>query len=310
LPSTRAADASRFRDRLTQAAFVLTAELDPPRSPDLSRAVQRAKRIAAVVDAVNLTDGSLAKVRCSGIAAASVIQREAGVETIAHVTCRDRNIIALQADLLGAAALGIRNILVLGGDPPAQGDHPDAKAVYDVDPTGLVRVAGSLNAGRTAAGGELEGSTDLLIGCAANPGAPDLAREIEKLATRREAGARFCQTQPVFDVDKVLRFQEAVEASGLDMPILYGLLPLRSLEAALRFDRVPGMAVPDPVKARLERAGPEAEEAEGLRIATEVAAELAPHVRGLHVFPMGRTQTVLAIAAAVGRRPAEAGVGA
>jgi 5,10-methylenetetrahydrofolate reductase len=289
---------------------VLTAELDPPRSPDLTRAVQRAKRIAGVVDAVNLTDGSLAKVRCSGIAAASIIQRETGVETIAHMTCRDRNIIALQAELLGAAALGIRNILVLGGDPPAQGDHPEAKAVYDVDPTGLVRVAGSLNAGRTAAGGELDGGTDLFVGCAANPGASDLAKEVDKLAARREAGARFCQTQPVFDAEKVLRFQEAVDASGLDMPILYGLLPLRGIEAAHRFDRIPGMAVPDHIKARLEKAGPDGEESAGLQITAEVAAQLAPHVRGLHIFPMGRTQTVLAIAAAVGRRPADAEVGA
>ena len=306
MPSPRPGAGPSLRDRLGASTFVLTAELDPPRGPDLSRAVQRAKRLAGVVDAVNFTDGSLAKVRCSGIAAAAVIQRETGLETIAHVTCRDRNIIALQADLLGAAALGIRNVLVLGGDPPTQGDHPEAKAVYDVDPTGLVRLAGSLNAGRTGAGSDLDGHTDLMIGCAANPGAADLSKEIEKLAARREAGASFSQTQPVFDADKVLRFQAAVAESGIDMPILYGLLPLRGVEAARRFDKIPGMGVPPHVVQRLERAGPEGEEAEGLRIAAEVAAQLAPHVRGLHIFPMGRTQTVLTIAAALGRRPVDA----
>jgi 5,10-methylenetetrahydrofolate reductase len=304
--SPRPATPPSLRARLSAGRFVLTAELDPPRSPDLARAIQRARRMAGVVDAINLTDGSLAKVRCSGIAAAAVIQRESGVETIAHVTCRDRNIIALQADLLGAAALGIRNILVLGGDPPAQGDHPDAKAVYDVDPTGLVRLAGGLNAGRNGAGAELEGRTDLMIGCAANPGAADLGKEIEKLAARREAGATFAQTQPVFDAEKVLRFQAAVAESGLDMPILYGLLPLRGVEAARRFDRIPGMAVPPHIIQRLERVGPEVEEGEGLRIAAEVAAQLAPHVRGLHLFPMGRTQAVLTIAAAIGRQPLDA----
>lgn len=292
-----------LRDRFASHAFTLTAELDPPRGPDLSRTIQRARRIAPVVDAINFTDGSLAKVRCSGIAAASLVQRETGVDAIAHITCRDRNLIALQAELIGAAALGIRHVLVLGGDPPSQGDHPDAKAVYDVDPTGLVALIGSLNHGRTGAGTEMDAPTELLIGCAGNPGAADLPREIDKLARRYDAGARFCQTQPIFDVEKALEFQEAVGASGLDLPVLFGLLPLRGLDAARYFHQIPGMHVPPAIMARLEAAGPdrEAEAEVGLRIAVETAEALYPHVRGIHLFPMGRTRAVLTIAAALGR---------
>jgi 5,10-methylenetetrahydrofolate reductase len=290
-----------LRERLAAGAFVLTAELDPPRGPDLSRVLERARRLAPVVDAINFTDGARAKVRCSSIATAALVQRETGAEAIAHVTCRDRNVIALQTDLLGAWALGVRNVLVLGGDPPKEGDHPNAKAVYDVDPTGLVRLAARLNEGVTGSGGELDGRTDFLIGCAGNPGAAVLDRELEKLALRVEAGARFCQTQPVFDVDKALRFQEAIDRSGLKLPVLFGLLPLRGVEAARYFDAIPGMAVPPHVIARLEAAGPEGEEAEGLRIAVELAEALRPHVRGLHLFPMGRVRTVLAVAEAVGR---------
>jgi methylenetetrahydrofolate reductase (NADPH) len=291
--------------------FLLTAELDPPRGPDAARLVERARRLAPIVDAVNLTDGSLARVRLSGIAAAHLVQRQAGVEAVAHVTCRDRNVIALQADLLGAWALDVRAVLALSGDPPTQGDHPDAKPVFDVpDATALIRLVASLNAGRTAGGRELEGATGFLVGTAANPAAADPEKELAKLEARVEAGARFCQTQPVFDLDAALRFEEARRRRLPGVPVLYGILPLRGLDAARRFDGVPGMRVPDAIKARLAQAGPEREAEEGLRVACELARALAAAARGVHVFPLGRPGAVEAVAAALaedGRRDRGAG---
>ncbi len=289
-----AADRPSLRQRLAAPGLIITAELDPPRAADVAPVVERAGRLAPLVDAVNVTDGSLARVRLAGLFAAVAMRQRLRLEVIAHLTARDRNRIALQADALGAAAFGVRTLLVLSGDPPDRGDEPEAKAVGDVDTPGLIRLLAALNAGSTASGRELEGRTDLLIGCAANPGAPDLPREVEKLAQRVEAGARFCQTQPVFDVEAALRFAEAVRALGV--PVLFGLLPLRDAERARYFSRIPGMAVPESVVTRLAAGGPET----GLAIACETARALAPHVRGLHLFPMGSARVVQAVAEAAG----------
>jgi 5,10-methylenetetrahydrofolate reductase len=297
-----AAAASRpsLAERLARPGLLLTAEIDPPRAPDLAPLIERAERFAPHVDAVNVTDGSLARVRMAGLFAAAAIRERVGLEVIAHLTTRDRNRIAAQADLLGAAAWGLRAVLTISGDPPDRGDEPEAKAVGDLDAEGLIRVVAALNAGRTASGRELEGKTDLLIGCAANPGAPDLQKELDKLARRVEAGARFVQTQPVFDAERALRFAEAQRA--LHVPVLYGLLPLRDAERARYFNNIPGMQVPEPIIARLDRGGPDT----GLEILVETARALAPHVAGIHLFPMGSARAVRAVAEAVAewRKPA------
>ena len=286
-------DRPSLQERLGDPGLVLTAEIDPPRSADLAPLLDRARRFAPYVDAVNVTDGSLARVRMGGLFAAVALRRELGLEVVAHVTARDRNRIALQADLLGAAAFGLRSVLVLSGDPPERGDEPEARAAGDLDALGIVRLVGALNEGRTASGRALEGGTRLWVGCAANPNAPEPARELEKLAARVEAGARFCQTQPVFDPEAALRFAEA--ARPLGVPILFGLLPLRDAERARYFASIPGMAVPESVVRRLEQGG----EPAGLAVVQEVARALAPHVRGLHVFPMGSARAVRAVAEAV-----------
>lgn len=282
-----------LRLRLAQPGLVVTAEIDPPPVADLEPVVQRALRFAPHVDAVNVTDGSLARVRLAGLFAAAALRMRVGVEVVAHLTTRDRNRIAMQADLLGAAAFGLRSVLALSGDPADRGDEPEARSVSDFDAEGLVRLVAALNAGHTASGRPLEGHTDLLIGCAANPGAADLGKELDKLARRVEAGARFCQTQPVFDAESALRFEEARRALGI--PILYGLLPLKDAARARHFSQIPGMQVPEPVIARLERGGPDV----GLEILVETARTLAPHVRGLHLFPMGSARAVRAVATAV-----------
>ena len=274
---------------------VLTAEIDPPRAPDLAPLLDRARRFAPYVDAVNVTDGSLARVRLAGLFAAAALRDRLGVEVIAHLTTRDRNRIAIQADLLGASAFGLRTVLVLSGDPPGRGDEPEARAAGDVDAAGILRLVGSLNAGTTASGKPLEAPASLLAGCAANPAAADVQAEIEKLKARVEAGARFCQTQPVFDAERALRFAEAAEPLGL--PILYGLLPLRDAERARYFSAIPGMAVPAGVIERLQRGG----EAAGLEILAETAERLLSHVRGLHLFPMGSLRAVRTVAQIAGR---------
>lgn len=280
-------------ERLGRTGCLLTAEIDPPRSPDLGALLERAERFAPHVDAVNLTDGSLARVRMAGLFAAAAIRQRLDLEVVAHLTVRDRNRIAMQADLLGAAAFGLRAVLALSGDPPGKGDEPEARAAGDFDTEGLIALVGALNGGHTASGRALEGATELLVGCAANPGAPDLARELDKLSRRVEAGARFCQTQPVFDVERALRFEEGRRALGI--PVLYGLLPLKDAERARYFSAIPGMEVPEALVRRLEAGGADT----GLEILTETARALAPQVCGLHLFPMGSARTVASVATAV-----------
>jgi methylenetetrahydrofolate reductase (NADPH) len=282
-----------LRERLGRPGLVLTAEIDPPRAPDLGSLLGRAERFAPWVDAVNVTDGSLARVRMAGLAAAAAIRERVGLEVIAHLTTRDRNRIAVQADLLGAAAWGLRSVLVLSGDPPGRGDEPEARPAGDIDAEGLLRLVGALNRGTTGSGQPLDGSTDLFPGCAANPGADDLDAELEKLARRIEKGARFVQTQPCFDPERALRFER--RSRELGVPVLYGLLPLRDAERARHFSAIPGMAVPPAVLARLESEGPAA----GAAILLEMARALAPEVSGLHLFPMGSARTVQAVAEAV-----------
>ena len=280
-------------DRLRGQGCLLTAEIDPPRAPDLEGLLQRARRFAPHVDAVNVTDGSLARVRMAGLFAAAALRERLDLEVVAHLTVRDRNRIAMQADLLGAAAFGLRAVLALSGDPPGKGDEPDARAAGDFDTEGLIALVGALNAGHTASGRDLEGGTGLLVGCAANPGAPDLERELDKLARRVHAGAQFCQTQPVFDVERALRFEERRRALGI--PVLYGLLPLKDAERARYFSGIPGMEVPEVLVRRLEGG----EQDTGLAILRETAQALAPHVAGVHLFPMGSARTVEMVAQAI-----------
>lgn len=285
----------RLWEKLVAGAFVLTAEVDPPRGPDITRLSADVARLAGCIDAVNVTDCPRANVRMSAIATAFLLQKLTGVDTIFHFTCRDRNLIGLQSDLLGAAALGLSHLLVLTGDPPEHGNQPDAKGVFEVDAPALVRLVGSLNQGRIRSGAELEQSTGFAVAVAANPSAADQERELNRLAEKVEAGAHFVQTQPVFDAETALAFEERVVAAGLSVPILYGLMPMKDAAAAYRMAAIPGVCVPDHVLRRMETGG----EGEGDRIAAELAVALTGRVRGLHVFPMRRFEAVARIAAAI-----------
>ncbi len=239
---------------------------------------------------MNVTDNPMARLRMSSIAVAALIQREAGLESVVQITTRDRNVLGLQSDLLGAAGLGLKALLCLGGDPLKIGDYPQAKQVSEVDVLGLLRIARGLNAGADLAGNAIGAPTAFAIGCAANPASPDLEVELSKLRSKIEAGATFAQTQPVYDLAALERFLALAEVRSI--PVLVGLIPLRSLKQTLFFaNEVPGIVVPEPVQERMRRAagrGPEHEKAEGMAIARELAAGIAALARGIHIMPMGR----------------------
>ncbi len=301
-------ETSRLKRRLAEPdEFVVTAEVEPPKGADCATAIEGARLLkAGGVDAVNVTDNPMARLRMSSIAVAALIQRETGLEAVVQITTRDRNVLGLQSDLLGAAGLGLKAILCLGGDPLKIGDYPSAKQVSEVDVLGLLRMARGLNAGADLAGNAIGSPTRFAIACAANPGAKDQEVEFSKLRAKIEAGATFAQTQPVYDLEALARFLERPEAKAI--PILVGLIPLLSLKQTLFFaNEVPGVVVPPAIQDRMRRAaerGAEHEKAEGLVIARELAAGIAGLARGIHVMPMGKYRTAREILQAIPRQGA------
>lgn len=286
-------------------AFVVTAEVEPPKGCDASAAVDGARILKACgIDAVNVTDNPMARLRMSSIAVSHLVKKETGAETVFHFSPRDRNVLGMQSDILGAAGLGIKALLVVGGDPLKIGDYPLAKPVGEVDTLGLLRIVRGLNQGVDMAGGTIGSSTSFAIACAANPAAPNLDVEISKLSAKIEAGATFAQTQPVYDVAALDRFYARPESRLI--PILIGLIPPKNLKQALYFaNEVPGMVVPEAILERMRKAaekGPEFEAEEGLAIGIELAKAIAERARGLHFMPMGRYEIVRRILAEIGPR--------
>jgi methylenetetrahydrofolate reductase (NADPH) len=271
-----------LRQRLG-TTFTLTAELDPPRGSDASKLLEEARAALAFVHAVNISDSPQANLRMNPLVAAHLVQSQTGLEVIAHFTCRDRNVLGLQSELLGAAALGVQNILCLRGDPPHIGDHPEAKGVFEVDAVGLTRIVSSLNAGKSLAGRELEPS-DFAVAVAANPSATDLNLERQRFLEKVAAGAHFAQTQPVFDLETVQKFIDTVQPS---IPVLYGVLPVLSLEMAARVAK--WTSIPQALLSALETGG----RASGIAWARRVVRELRQAgVAGAHIYPLGRTKVL------------------
>lgn len=289
-------ETSPLKRKLADAsAFVVTVEIEPPRGTDASAAVDGARVLRGVgVDAINVTDNPMARLRMSSIAVAHLIKRETGIESIFHFSPRDRNVLSIQSDLLGASGLGIKALLVVGGDPLKIGDYPLAKQVGEVDTLGLLRIVKSLNAGKDMAGGTIGSTTGFAIACAANPAAKDLDVEISKLLAKIEAGATFAQTQPVYDLAALDRFYARPESRQI--PILVGLIPPKSLKQALYFaNEVPGMVVPEEILERMRKAaekGPDFEAEEGLAIGIELAQGIFERARGVHLMPMARYDVV------------------
>jgi homocysteine S-methyltransferase len=275
---------SRLGNALARQEFVVSVELIPPRGHDAAALVEQARQLRIHgVDFVNIPDGPRATARLSALAASLVVRQQAGIEPILHYACRDRNLLGMQSDLLGAHSMGIRNLLIITGDPPRIGDYPDATAVYDVDSIGLTNVVARLNRGMDIGEQSIGQPTAFHIGVALNPGAFDVAAELRRFEYKVQAGAEFAVTQPVFDAaafGDVLR-----QIGGTPIPILAGIMPLESLRhAEFMANEVPGVQVPAAVVERMRRAEHDGRAAaEGILIAREVAAEIRPLVQGLQI---------------------------
>ncbi len=276
-----------LKEKLKIGKFVTTVELEPPKGANPKPVIEKARALKGYIDGVNIADSPMAKLRMSPIALAHVIQQDLGVEAIFHLTCRDRNVLGLQSELLGAAALGVKNILTLTGDDPKKGDHPNASGIFEVDSTGLANIAKQLNLGYDLAGNELNSPTQFFIGAAANPGAGDLDIERAKLIKKLDAGVEFVQTQPVFEASQVERYLEKMH----DLPLhtIFGILPLKSLKMATYLkNNVPGIEISDEIMKKIEHGGREA----GIEGAQKLIEEIRHFVQGIHLYPIGNLQVV------------------
>ncbi|HEX7013405.1 MAG TPA: methylenetetrahydrofolate reductase [Steroidobacteraceae bacterium] len=279
-------------EKIRARQFVITAELVPPKGIDLSELYQKALDLKPYVDAINVTESPRARMAVAPIAVArGLIER--GVEPIVQTTARDRNRLAFQADLLGAATLGIRNFVFMTGDEPGHGDHPDAKPVHDLSTVEMLRAARMLSEGRDLAGNELKGSPSLFAGATANPAASDFSREVAATHAKIEAGARFLQTQALYEPEALARFLEAVELG--EVALLAGVLPLKSARMALWLnENVPGIRVPERLIRELEAASgdPEAERQLGIDIAARIIRQIRPYCSGIHLMAMGLERSI------------------
>ena len=281
--------------------FVVSVEIDPPRGADPTGILEKAALChAAGIDAINVADGPRASARMSAQSVCLLIQQRIGIETILHYTCRDRNLLGIQSDLLGCHAIDLRNILVITGDPPKMGDYPDATAVYDVDSIGLLRIADHLNHGCDLAGNLIGPALSLHIGCGADPSKPDMDREVERLEQKVKAGAEYVMTQPIYDPQSLERFLSRIE--HLKIPVLVGILPLYSHKnAEFLHNEVPGMVIPEAIRERMRKAGsgPLAQE-EGVRIAQEATRAARDLAQGVYVMPpFNRVDLALRVAEGV-----------
>lgn len=293
------ADKSRFGHRLASGEVATSVELLPPKSCNLDRMLEKAAACKQHgIDAINIPDGPRASARVSPMIAAIEIERQVGIETILHYCCRDRNLIGMQSDLLGGFTAGLRNLLIITGDPPKLGDYPDATGVFDVDAIGLTRVASGLNRGFDLGGNPIAPPTALLIGVGANPCAVVPEIERSRYCQKLEAGAQFAITQPVFDPDALFRFLDEVEARGSRVPIIAGVWPLVSLRnAEFMRNEVPGVEIPDAVVARMAEARTKEDGIKiGIEIACRIRDRIAPRVAGFQVSaPFGRVDVAFAV---------------
>ena len=293
---------SRMANTLARGGFVVSVELTPPRGYQTDALCAQARNLKKHgVDLVNIPDQAQANARMSALAAAFLIEQQCGVETILHYACRDRNLIAMQSDLLGAHAMGVRNVLLVTGDPPRVGDYQDATALADVDSIGLTNMVNSLNGGLDIGGQQIGQPAAFHIGVAVNPGAPDLDDELRRFAYKVEAGAEFAITQAVFDVAALRAFLARIAAPRI--PIIAGIMPLDSVRhAEFMANEVPGVRVPDAVLARMRRAETDGRAAEeGLAIAREIAAEVRTLVQGVQISTAPKAvDMALAVIDAVG----------
>jgi methionine synthase I (cobalamin-dependent)/5,10-methylenetetrahydrofolate reductase len=288
-PPAALAERSKLGRLVQEGQFVTMVEIVPPRGIDCSKELAGAQMLANLgIHAINVPDSPRASARMSAQSLCIQIQQKTGIETVLHYTCRDRNVLSIQSDLLGASSIGLKNILCLTGDPPKLGNYPDATAVYDVDAIGLVNLVRGLNHGLDLGGNSIGASTGFTISVAANPGVPDLDNEVRRFAYKVEAGAEYAITQPVFDMRVLEAFLKRIE--GFRIPVVAGIWPLTSVRNAEFMKNDLRVSVPDEILARMARAStPDLARAEGIRIAQEMLAAARIMVQGVQVSaPFGR----------------------
>ncbi|HMD49105.1 MAG TPA: methylenetetrahydrofolate reductase, partial [Bryobacteraceae bacterium] len=297
------ASKSNLGAKLAAGKFVAFVEILPPRGVDASKEVEGAKMCAAHgIDCINVPDGPRASARLSAQVTCQVIQQQAHIEAVLHFCCRDRNILGIQSELLGAHAVGVRNLICITGDPPRMGTYPDATAVFDVDAIGLTNIVNNLNHGLDIGGNPIGSQTALLIGVGANPGALNMDEEIRRLEWKAQAGAEYIVTQPVFDLDLLEQFLKRTE--HLKLPVICGVWPLtshRNAEFMVNELRVP---VPEQFMLRMLRAD-SAEKArqEGVAIGREMVERARRMVAGVQLSaPFGRYPMAIEVAEAIGPR--------
>jgi homocysteine S-methyltransferase len=303
LPKVPVEEKSALGAKLAGGRFVAFVEILPPRGVDAGREIAGARLSAAHgIDCINVPDGPRASARMSAQAACQIIQQQASIEAVLHFCCRDRNILGIQSERLGAHACGIRNLICITGDPPRMGSYPEATAVFDVDSIGLVGIVNNLNRGLDIGGNQIGSRTSLLIGVGANPGAVNLDEEIQRFERKVEAGAEYAVTQPVFDLGLLERFLARIE--HLKVPLLAGVWPLTSLRNAEFMVNELRVPVPRDYLERMRRAD-SADKAreEGVAIAREMVQRVRPMVGGVQLSaPFGRYQMAIDVAEAIGSR--------
>ncbi len=301
VPGTPLDARSNWGRRIAAGELATTVEIVPPRG------ITPAKMLAGVrllknagVDAVNVPDGPRAQMRMGVLPTATLVEQVVGIETVVHYCCRDRNLLGMLSDLLGAHALGLRNLLLITGDPPKMGPYPEATAVFDIDSIGLTNMVSRLNHGLDPGGNSIGEPTSFTIGVGVNPGAPDFENELSRFYWKVDAGAEYAITQPVFDAAQLLRFIEELERRGLRIPIVAGIWPLVSARnAEFLANEVPGVTVPPEIVERMHRASARSREhalAEGVAIAREMFQEVSGAVQGLQVSaPFGKVEFALQV---------------
>ncbi|HEY1658840.1 MAG TPA: bifunctional homocysteine S-methyltransferase/methylenetetrahydrofolate reductase [Candidatus Sulfotelmatobacter sp.] len=291
--------------KLARGEFVTMVEIVPPKGIDIGKEMEGARFLKSVgVDAINIPDSPRASARMSNQALSLLMQREAGIEPILHYTCRDRNVLCIQSDLLGAAAVGVKNLICITGDPPKMGNYPDATAVFDVDAIGLVNIVHNLNRGLDLGGNPIGTGTGFVIGVGANPGLTDLDEEIRRFEYKVQAGAEYAVTQPVFDIRLLENFLRRIEHCRI--PVIAGIWPLMSVRNAEFMKNELRVSVPDSILERMARAqNPEAARAEGVAIAREMLVAVRNTVQGAQISaPNGRYSSAVDVLEALGTKSA------
>lgn len=300
VPPAPLRERSRLGALIAEGTFVSLVEIVPPKGINCSKAIEGARLLASLgVHAINVPDSPRAEPRMSAQSLCIQIQQHTSIETVLHYTCRDRNVLSIQSDLLGASSIGLKNILCLTGDPPKLGNYPDATAVFDVDAIGLVNIVRRLNHGLDIGGNSIGASTNLTIGVAANPGVPDIEQEIRRFAWKVEAGAEYAITQPVFNMRLLETFLRRIEEFRI--PVIAGIWPLTSLRNAEFMRNDLRVSMPEAVMLRMAQVeSPDAARAEGVRIAQEMLKEARPMVQGVQVSaPFGRYALAAEVIASV-----------